>query len=65
MRIARNVRALREGQATVERFRADQGSCTLELGCRLRPMLRKGRQQFYVSLDRHTLADCLGSSAAA
>ena len=59
------VRALEEGQAIVECFRADKGQCTLEPGCRLRPMLRKAREDFYASLDAYTLADCLGRSAAA
>ncbi len=55
IRIGAVVRALEEDQAIVECFRADHCSRALEPGCRLRPMLRKGRRQFYVSLDSHTL----------
>ncbi|MGO9420212.1 RrF2 family transcriptional regulator, partial [Roseiarcus sp.] len=55
IRIGAAVRALEEDQAIVECFRTDHGCCTLGPGCRLRPMLRKGRRQFYVSLDGHTL----------
>jgi Rrf2 family transcriptional regulator, nitric oxide-sensitive transcriptional repressor len=65
IKIGAVIRALEEDQPIVECFRADHGCCTLEPGCRLRPMLRKARQQFYASLDGHTLADCLGRSAAA
>ena len=60
LRVGALVRALESGQVLVECFRADHGCCTLEPGCRLRPMLRKARETFYESLDRHSLADCLG-----
>jgi len=59
VRIGALVRALESDQAMVECFRADRGCCTLEPGCRLRPMLRKARESFYESLDSYTLADCL------
>jgi Rrf2 family transcriptional regulator, nitric oxide-sensitive transcriptional repressor len=59
------IRALEEDQAIVECFRTDHGCCTLEPGCRLRPMLRKARESFYESLDAYTLADCLGRPVAA
>jgi Rrf2 family nitric oxide-sensitive transcriptional repressor len=58
------IRSLEEDQAMVECFRADHGCCTLEPGCRLRPMLRKARESFYETLDAYTLADCLGRPAA-
>ena len=58
------VRALEADQAIVECFRADHGCCTLEPGCRLRPMLRNARESFYATLDAFTLADCLSRSAA-
>ena len=64
IKIGAVVRALEEDQAIVECFRADHGCCTLEPGCRLRPMLRKARETFYESLDAHTLADCLRGPAA-
>ncbi len=65
VRIGTIVRALEADQAIVECFRADHGCCTLEPGCRLRPMLRKAGESFYASLDAYTLADCLGRPAAA
>lgn len=61
VRIGWLVRALEADQPLVECFRADHGCCTLEHGCRLRPMLRKARESFYETLDAYTLADCLGS----
>ncbi len=64
IRIGAVVRALEEDQAIVECFRTDHGCCTLEPGCRLRPMLRKARETFYQALDAYTLADCLRGPAA-
>jgi len=64
IRIGALVRALEEDQPIVECFRADHGCCTLEPGCRLRPMLRKARESFHATLDAYTLADCLGRPAA-
>ncbi len=64
VKIGALVRALESEQAIVECFRADHGCCTLEPGCRLRPMLRKARESFYQTLDDYTLADCLGRAAA-
>jgi Rrf2 family nitric oxide-sensitive transcriptional repressor len=58
VRIGALVRALEADQAMVECFRADHG-CSLEPGCRLQPMLRKARKNFYETLDDYTLADCL------
>jgi Rrf2 family transcriptional regulator, nitric oxide-sensitive transcriptional repressor len=60
VRIGALVRALESDQPLVECFRADHGCCTLDPGCRLRPMLRKARERFYETLDDFTLADCLG-----
>jgi Rrf2 family transcriptional regulator, nitric oxide-sensitive transcriptional repressor len=59
LRIGALVRALEKDQPLVECFRVDHGCCTLDPGCRLRPMLRKARAQFYATLDCYTLADCL------
>ncbi len=59
VRVGAVVRALEEDQAIVECFRVDHGSCTLEAGCRLRPMLRQASESFYAALDAYTLADCL------
>ena len=64
VRVGAVVRALEEDQAIVECFRADHGCCTLEPGCRLRPMLREARESFYEALDAYTLADCLRRPAA-
>ena len=65
VRIGALVRALELDHPLVECFRADHGCCTLDPGCRLRPMLRKAREQFYETLDIYTLADCLGRAVAA
>jgi len=64
VRIGALVRALESDQALVECFRPDHGDCSLEPGCRLRPMLRKAGESFYKTLDDYTLADCLGRKAA-
>jgi Rrf2 family nitric oxide-sensitive transcriptional repressor len=60
VRIGALVRALESDQPMVECFRSDHGDCTLEPGCRLRPMLREAGESFYAALDLYTLADCLG-----
>ncbi len=65
VRIGALVRELESEQPMVECFRADHGCCTLDPGCRLRPMLRKARERFYETLDDFTLADCLGRRVAA
>jgi Rrf2 family transcriptional regulator, nitric oxide-sensitive transcriptional repressor len=59
-RLGSLIRSLESDQALVECFRADGGCCVLEPGCRLRVMLRDARESFYQSLDRQTLADCVG-----
>jgi Rrf2 family nitric oxide-sensitive transcriptional repressor len=58
------VRALEADHALVECFRADHGCCSLDPGCRLRPMLKKARDSFYATLDAYTLADCIGRAPA-
>ncbi len=52
------VRQLEGDQPVVECFRADGGCCTLVAGCRLRGFIRTAREDFYRSLDGHTLAEC-------
>ncbi len=64
IRLGSLVRDLESDQAIVECFREDGGCCAIEPGCRLRFMLRSAREAFYESLDRHTLADCLGAPPA-
>ena len=59
VRIGALVRALESDQPLVECFRADHGCCTLDPGCRLRPMLKRARERFYETLDEYSLADCL------
>jgi Rrf2 family transcriptional regulator, nitric oxide-sensitive transcriptional repressor len=58
IRLGKLVRTLEADQAVVECFRADGGNCALDLGCRLRGMMRTAQDAFYDSLDQHTLADC-------
>lgn len=59
VRVGALVRQLEGDQPIVECFRADGGCCTLEDGCRLRGFIGSAREDFYRSLDRHTVADCL------
>jgi len=59
VRLGTLVRQLEADQPIVECFRQDSGVCTLLPTCRLRNMLREAREQFYNSLEDHTLADCL------
>jgi Rrf2 family nitric oxide-sensitive transcriptional repressor len=58
IRLGKLVRTLEADQAVVECFRPDGGGCALDLGCRLRGMMRAAQEAFYASLDQHTLADC-------
>jgi Rrf2 family nitric oxide-sensitive transcriptional repressor len=59
IRIGPLIRTLEQDHALVECFRADGGCCVLTPGCRLRGMLAEAKENFYASLDRRTLADCL------
>ena len=51
------VRAL-EGEALVECFRVDGGSCVLTPRCRLKAKLAAAREAFLRELDATTLAEC-------
>lgn len=51
------VRLMESGQAIVECFRQDGGTCTLTPGCRLKGRLVAAREAFLRDLDRTTLAD--------
>ncbi|MDE2184825.1 MAG: Rrf2 family transcriptional regulator [Alphaproteobacteria bacterium] len=64
IRIGSLIRQLEGDQPVVECFRADGGDCILTTGCRLRGMIADAREDFYRSLDGHTLADCLPRSRA-
>jgi Rrf2 family nitric oxide-sensitive transcriptional repressor len=59
VRIGTLVRQLEGDQPIVECFRSDGGCCTLTQGCRLRGFIGAAREDFYRSLDRHTVAECL------
>ncbi len=61
IRIGEVVRRLEEGQALVECFRLDGGTCRLSPDCRLRGVLARGRTAFFAEIDAVTLADCLPS----
>lgn len=52
------VRRMEGGQALVECFRSDGGSCALTAACRLRGELAKAREAFLGALDHATLAEC-------
>jgi Rrf2 family nitric oxide-sensitive transcriptional repressor len=51
------VRAL-EGEALVECFRPDGGTCVLTSRCRLKARLAAAREAFLRELDATTLAEC-------
>lgn len=59
IRVGTLVRQLEGDQPIVECFRADGGSCTLSQGCRLSGFIDSAREDFFRSLDRYTVADCL------
>jgi Rrf2 family nitric oxide-sensitive transcriptional repressor len=59
IKIGALIRHLEGDQPVVDCFRADGGSCTLSSICRLRKFIANAREEFYASLDRQTLADCM------
>ena len=65
VRLGSLVRTLEADQALVECFRADGGNCVLSPDCALSSFLNDARDSFYRSLDRRTLADCVGGHSAA
>ena len=52
------VRMLDRGEAIVECFRADGGTCALTPRCRLKRRLAAAREAFLRQLDATTLAEC-------
>lgn len=64
IRLGSLIRQLEGDQAVVECFQVDGGNCILTTACRLRGMIADARDDFYRSLDGHTLADCLPRSRA-
>jgi Rrf2 family transcriptional regulator, nitric oxide-sensitive transcriptional repressor len=58
------VRRLERDQALVECFRADGGACCLSPQCRLRGALAAAREAFLATLDRVSLAQCMGERKA-
>lgn len=58
------VRHLERGQALVECFLPDGGSCCLSPDCRLRARLGRAREAFLAELDDSRLADCLPAPIA-
>jgi Rrf2 family nitric oxide-sensitive transcriptional repressor len=65
VRLGSLIRTLEADQALVECFRADGGNCVLSPDCALSNFLFDARDSFYRSLDRRTLADCVGGHSAA
>lgn len=51
------VRVLEAGQALVDCFAADGGSCSITGPCRLKARLRRAEAAFLSDLDRSSLAD--------
>ncbi len=56
------IRQLEADQPIVECFGSQFCGCTFMPACRLRDMLGAARDNFYRSLDTHTLADCTTAS---
>ena len=63
VRLGALVRRLEGGQALVECFQPGGCACTLLGECGLRSMLREANDDFYASLDRYTLAECVVPAA--
>lgn len=57
IRLGQIVRLLEEGQALVDCFGPDGGSCTIDAHCRLKVRLHHAEASFLEDLDRSTLAD--------
>lgn len=57
IRLGDVVRLLERGQALVECFGPDAGSCTIEGHCRLRSRLSQAERHFIADLNGSTLAD--------
>lgn len=56
IRLGDVVRLLEQGQALVECFGPNGGSCTVESCCRLKSRLRQAEQRFIAELNNATLA---------
>lgn len=57
IRLGRVIGLLEDGQALVECFASDGGSCTIDGHCQLKAQLRAAEVAFLADLDRSTLAD--------
>ena len=62
VRLGSLIRALEGDHPLVECFRSDGGACVLSTNCALPLFLHNACESFYQSLDRQTLADCLGGA---
>ena len=65
IRLGDVVRRTEAGQALVECFRADGGTCVMTPDCTLRHRLAAAREAFLAELDRTTLAECRYTPAVA
>ncbi|WP_112322831.1 RrF2 family transcriptional regulator [Oceanibium sediminis] len=65
IRLGAVIRLLEEGQAMVECFGSESGTCTIEPQCRLKARLKSAENAFLADLDRTTLADIALSPARA
>lgn len=63
VRVGALVRQLEGDQPIVECFRGDGGCCTLTGSCRLSGFIHTAREEFYRSLDRHSVAECLPAAS--
>lgn len=53
---------IRTLQGNPQLVSCDAPVCILKSGCRLKSLLDEALEQFYQSLNRHTIAECVGSA---
>jgi Rrf2 family nitric oxide-sensitive transcriptional repressor len=63
IRIGDVIRDMEEGWRMVECFDAERNTCVIAGPCRLKGVLKEALAAYMAVLDRHTLADLMGSPA--
>lgn len=61
IRVGDVVSLFERGRGPVECFRDDGPTCKIVSGCRLRDAFQRASEAFYEELNRHSLAELLGS----
>jgi Rrf2 family transcriptional regulator, nitric oxide-sensitive transcriptional repressor len=64
IRVGDIVSLFERGRGPVECFRDDARSCKILAGCRLRDAFERASEAFYDELNRHSLAELIGSRTA-